>query len=401
MKLRAQHIVMVLLLSLLSLMAVGQNADQLRERVSASEREIQKLERQINANKKKLSGSSTNLVLTEKKIKAREAIIRDLDSQTKLLGGQIVRHDKDISRKSSDLERIQNQYRDVVRNNYLIYRQSNFLSFILGAENLTEMVRRVYYLSEYNRSAKRMVDEIKGIQSELTHQREGLTKRQKDLLAVQKSKARELANLSREREELTRMKKKLQSSDATLKAKAKSYRNKIDALQRQITKIIEQEARAAAKSTSGGGKSSGTIGTGPFAKAKGRMVSPLSGGVIIDRFGIHNHPTQTGVKVNNKGVNLQAGGAGGGNRQVRAVFKGEVRRIFLVPGMGSSIILRHEGGYLSVYSNLSTVSVATGGVVESGAVLGTLQGGEGEVPMLHFEIWYETSNLNPADWVRL
>ena len=84
------------------------------------------------------------------------------------------------------------------------------------------------------------------------------------------------------------------------------------------------------------------------------------------------------------------------SKMVNVVFSGVVRSIFVVPGMGSSILVRH-GNYLTVYSNLATVSVKKGDNVYIGHTIGQL---ESTSETLHFEIWNETKNLNPEKWVK-
>lgn len=393
---KAYIIFTALLLWSFFLTATAQDVTQLQDRINSSEREIQKLEAQIRDNNKKLTGSTANLKLVQKKINARTAIIRDLDAQTKLLGGQIKGNDRDISRRDDELGRLQDAYSRVMRANYMMYRSNGYWGALLNSDGVVDLVRRVYYMNLYNKRTRQMLTDIRQQKTELSNKKQELSERQKKLLEIQQNRAKELQTLNREQQELTALSKKLKGSDAHLKARAQKYRKQIDDMQRQIARIVEQEARAAAKdAASRGQKASGGIGSGPFAAQKGRMNSPLQGGTVIDRFGIHNHPTQKDVKVNNKGINI----SGAAGSTVRAVFRGEVRRVFLVPGMGSSVILRHEGGFLSVYSNLATTSVATGQMIETGGTIGVLGAINGQDPMLHFEIWFETDNLDPSPWI--
>lgn len=117
---------------------------------------------------------------------------------------------------------------------------------------------------------------------------------------------------------------------------------------------------------------------------------------MVDRYGLHNHPTQKGVKVNNKGVNIAAKAGS----EVQCVFAGEVRKVFFFQGLGNSVMVRH-GAYLTIYANLESVFVREGEGVMEGSPIGTVaKAASGQQATLHFEVWKESDNLNPELWIR-
>lgn len=69
----------------------------------------------------------------------------------------------------------------------------------------------------------------------------------------------------------------------------------------------------------------------------------------------------------------------------------------MVPAMGNCIIVRH-GAYLSVYSNIQSVSVKVGDKVDIGQKLGTVDKSQN---ILHFELWKETTMLDPQKWLSI
>ena len=118
--------------------------------------------------------------------------------------------------------------------------------------------------------------------------------------------------------------------------------------------------------------------------------------MIVDRYGVHPHATQKGLMVNNKGVNI----ASGSGAEVRAVFEGDITQIVFVQGLNNTVIIRH-GNYLTTYSNLASVNVKTGDKVTLNQVIGRLSNSDNSDDcVLHFEIWKETENLNPEQWLR-
>lgn len=135
-----------------------------------------------------------------------------------------------------------------------------------------------------------------------------------------------------------------------------------------------------------------------FAKNKGRLPAPIRGAYSILRtFGLHQHSQHSRVQVNSSGVDFGISG----DSRAYAVFSGVVSRVFVIPGYGTAVILRH-GNYLTVYANLSSVSVGSGARVSTGQALGTI----GSTPdgsggrLLHFQLWHERTKLNPLAWIK-
>ena len=135
-----------------------------------------------------------------------------------------------------------------------------------------------------------------------------------------------------------------------------------------------------------------------FAQNKGRLPSPIRGSYSILRtFGVHQHSEHSRVQVNSSGVDFGLNG----DSRAYAVFSGVVSRVFMIPGYGTAVILRH-GNYLTVYANLSSVAVSTGARVSTGQSIGSVgaspDGSSGR--LLHFQLWHERSKLNPLAWIR-
>ena len=135
-----------------------------------------------------------------------------------------------------------------------------------------------------------------------------------------------------------------------------------------------------------------------FAQNKGRLPAPIRGSYSILRtFGVHQHREHNRVQVNSSGVDFGVNG----DSRAYAVFSGVVSRVFVIPGYGTAVILRH-GNYLTVYANLSSVAVSTGSRVSTGQGIGSVgaspDGSSGR--LLHFQLWHERTKLNPLAWIK-
>lgn len=401
---RTIRLLFITFLATTSIVAMGQGVDQLKSEIIKAEKEIALINAQIKTNSKKLSGTNEMLSLVKKKIDSRQLIVRNLDTQISRLRAQLGDYGRDITTQTTTLNSLVDLQKRQLRSAYLNYRVNNYTSFLFDSQGFAQAVRRLYYLDLFQRSALVRATQITSIREDLTTKVDDLTLREKELLVLMGDKAAEVKSLESERLELAKATAQLKSSDSKLRAQATVNRKKVAQLQAKINQIIEQEARRAAaeavkkRKAMGADKANAEYQAQSRAFAAGRssLVSPIERGVVIEKFGIHQLPGQVGVKVDNKGVNISCveGSA------VRAIDQGEVRNVFLVPGMGSSLLVRHVGGYLSVYANLSRVSVKQGDVVERGATLGRMDRTLTGDPILHFQIWHETKALNPEQWVR-
>ncbi len=129
---------------------------------------------------------------------------------------------------------------------------------------------------------------------------------------------------------------------------------------------------------------------GGFEANRGRLPMPITGNYkIVSRYGMHNVEGLNNVQLDNKGIKIK----GNPGCQARAVYDGEVTSVF---GFGGTrgVMVRH-GIYISVYFNLSSVSVHSGQHVSARQILGTV--GPGNI--LQFQLRKETATLNPEAWL--
>jgi septal ring factor EnvC (AmiA/AmiB activator) len=134
-----------------------------------------------------------------------------------------------------------------------------------------------------------------------------------------------------------------------------------------------------------------------FEKNKGKLPWPVEKGVITSKFGKQNHPVLPGIIIENNGVDITTEKGA----SVRAVFRGEVSSVIVIPGAGKAVILSH-GAYRSVYSNLRDVSVTKGQKVETKQAVGTVITDE-DGSKAHLEIWKITAEglvkVDPGPWL--
>lgn len=132
-----------------------------------------------------------------------------------------------------------------------------------------------------------------------------------------------------------------------------------------------------------------------FDQSMGRLPWPVGNGVVVRHFGTSRDKDLNIVTTSN-GIDISVPI----NSPVRSVSGGKVAQIAYLPTFGNVVIVRHPNSYLTVYANLSRVSVAKGEVIRSGQPLGA----SGAMPeggsVVHFEIWKGKVKQNPERWLR-
>ncbi|MGM9732691.1 MAG: peptidoglycan DD-metalloendopeptidase family protein [Prevotella sp.] len=206
--------------------------------------------------------------------------------------------------------------------------------------------------------------------------------------AERKRKAEELA---RKKAELARKQKEAEAANR----KAEEERNQEDRKAIAEAKKLEREVEEAKKEQSKplvyNLDSEDRRISGSFESNRGRLPMPITGSYrIVSHFGQYNVEGLKNVRLDNKGINI----LGSPGAKARSIFDGEVSAVFSMGGV-NGVMVRH-GSYISVYCNLSSVSVHRGQKVSARQVLGTV----GQDNILQFQLRKERAKLNPEAWVR-
>ena len=130
--------------------------------------------------------------------------------------------------------------------------------------------------------------------------------------------------------------------------------------------------------------------SGGFENNRGRLPMPITGSYrIVSHFGQYNVEGLKNVTLDNKGINI----LGQPGACARSIYNGEVSAVFSFGG--TMVVMVRHGDYISVYCNLSSVSVHRGQSVSTRQVLGSV----GSDNILQFQLRRETAKINPEAWL--
>ncbi|WP_455665720.1 murein hydrolase activator EnvC family protein [Phocaeicola sp.] len=409
--------------------------------------QIAESETLLQSTRKDVKSQLDNLALLTGQIEERKKYIHTIESDVNTLAGEITSLQKQLRKLQRELNDKKQKYETSVQYMYRNKSIQEKLMFIFSAESLSQTYRRLRYVQEYANYQRLQGMEIERKQKQVTAKKKELeqTKKAKENLLKQgEAEKAKLEIQEKDRQTLlTNLQKKQKGIQSELNKKKRSAQQ----LNAQIDRLIEieiekarkraeEEARrkaaaeaaarkaAEAKKTETEKKTTGGEGTaskptgkpeatkkaapvekfnlnnedrqlsGSFERNRGILPIPITGPyVIVSHYGQYAVDGLRNVKLDNKGIDIK----GKPGAQARAIFDGEVSAIFQYNGL-NNILVRH-GNYISVYCNLSSVSVTKGSKVNARAVLGTVHTDSSGNAVLHFQLRKETAKLNPELWL--
>ena len=419
-----KHIFLFLLTCLWWVQIDAQSTTKIKELESQRnelQQQIAESETLLRSTKKDVKSQLDNLALLTGQIDERKKFIVSMEKDMKVLNDEIYRLNRQLKALQKELKDKKDKYEASVQ---YLYRNKSIqekLMFIFSADNLSQTYRRLRYVKEYANFQR-----LQGI--EIERKQKQVNAKKKEVQTTRAAKEKLLKQSQEERQKLEKQEKERQTLLNGLRKKQKGIQNEINKKKRseqklnaQIDRLIEaeiekarkraaEEARQKAKKegkpvpkqqTTKKGKvdqfqmnNEDRRLSGSFEKNRGILPMPITGPyVIVSRYGQHQVSGLRNVKLDNKGIDIR----GKDGAKARAIFDGEVSAIFKYNGL-SNVLIRH-GNYISVYCNLSSVSVKKGDKVSTKQSIGAIKKDASGNVVLHFQLRKETTKLNPEVWL--
>lgn len=408
--------------------------EQIRKTTEDIRRNNERTERQLNS----LASLDGQIRSQRDEIASLQTMIDSIDRRSRALADTIVKAESDVARlrENSKLSlREARKNRQAMTDVNLVFSSSTF----------AEGAKRLSYLKQLQRWRTRKTSDLK-------QSLDVLANKKKALAMLREKHGRTLAALSDSKRQLEAKQVQTRSLVDSLRRENRSLqtvlaerRRRARALDAELDRIIEQEARRAeeerraeeariaaarqkeaARVDAAPGPGKAPVVTPPkdnkkdknvtdtrqypgradeerrlsgsFASNKGRLLFPVAGKYnITGSFGRNAHSELSRVEVNNPGIDIEVPAGS----TARAVFDGTVSYIFRMDGYQNVVMVRH-GSYLTVYAHIDGLSVRKGDKVKAGQAIGSIFAdptNSGRCT-LHFEVRNEREKLNPLQWVR-
>ena len=357
------------------------------------EREIAIIDKQLSENASRSNAMLSNLTLIRKKISNRKALVEESDRVIRKYSDDMYLKQRQINRMQARVDTLTAHYSRLVVSAYKNRDSRIWYMYMLASENLGQAFRRYSYFKNLSAQMNDEAKKIKQAQEELVKEREALALMKKQAQEVKKERVKELEKLRSEEAHADRVVKDLKKNRKTYQKQLAAKKKQVDALNREIQRIVSEAVR----------KPSGSSGkkqqidyklAEEFSKNKNKLPWPADG-PVVGRFGKQFHPVYKNLELPpNNGVDI----AVSRGTEIKCVFKGVVKQVFVMPGYNKCVLISH-GNYFTFYCKLKSVNVKAGDKVATGEIIGKVDTINGET-QLHFEVWRDTRPQNPEVWLR-
>lgn len=425
---RFMLVVTAAVVPLLAVAAPPRDMKKIKKEKEATERIISDTNKKLNAKNKETQRTLGRLSEINGEIARTSSEISTISQQVDSLNRRIKSASDTLDVLTGRLDAMQKSYVRYMRDMQGTTEPLSFMGFVFSSRSFSQAMARMRYVGEFGRWHKRRQREIKDACDELTKRRADLgriySQRENSLTALNDNKK----SLETQKSDADKLVVKLKKEQSSLRNVLKENERRMRKLDDELDRLIAEEQRrreseaagkgskksdskgkAPAKGSKSGGKAdkpepapkvliaeADRQMNGSFESNKGRLLFPVKGRyTIVKKFGRNKHPQLEHVETVNNGIDI---GVSAGT-SARCIFDGVVSAIFRQDGFGNIVMVRH-GSYLSIYANLSSLSVHQGQKLTAGQEIGAVGQDDSGRNVMHFELRRERNKLNPTEWVR-
>jgi septal ring factor EnvC (AmiA/AmiB activator) len=429
--------------SLMLIFSCALFAQDTKEDIQKKQQDLQKeladLNNTLNSIKKNKKESLGQLALVQRKISARQELVKNLGKQMRNIDDNIYQNELGINHLKLELDTLKTQYAKSIVFAYKNRSNYDYLNFLFSASSFNDAIKRIAYLKSYRQFRETQVEDINKTQDLLQQKVTTLNSNKIEKGNTIKEQGKQLQNLEQDKTEKDQVVQQLKSKEKDVAAEIKNNEKVRQKLQQSLQAIIrreiaqakekqrlddlakQQEADRQKKLAPGNNNSANNSSpvavTAPpknnsrsyspfestaegltesinFENNRGRLPWPVDAGNVISPFGEHSIPG-TKLHEDNVGIDISLPV----NAKVKSVADGEVTSVFDL-GDEQAVVIRH-GKYFTTYSHLSSVSVSKGDAVKSGTLVGHAAAGDDGQGLLTFMVTNEKgTNLDPENWLK-
>jgi len=289
---------------------------------------------------------------------------------------------------AEDVERIQQSFKNKVISLYK-HGENYELELLLSSKTPNEYLRRNQYLQKFSQNRKKELRDLKAKKFILEEKRKMLTLSTSSQRFYVESKRNERSLLESRLKELKTLKGNTESESSLLAGRVTRYEDQLNNIRNFINNFENNRENFNESKYNRINYESTDL-----TQLKGNINLPIDLGLISTNFGNISDNKTLAISLNN-GVDFSIAR----NSKVYAIADGTVSIVGDIPFYGRVIIITHSSGFRSVYASLNEVNVKAGDVIRLNQVIGktgeTLEG-----QTMHFELWQNSTPVNPREWLR-
>ncbi len=313
-------------------------------RIEEQRRVIAELERQIEAEEKRLSGIKRDKSSAQQRV---QSITRQIDSRNRLLSqtereisdirSSISHNDSLLVSARNDLAAERERYAEMVREAYRNYRQNNYMTYLLSSRDFTDAARRISNIRAVAALRAEKMRRIDSLGTAIAERQTALEQRRISLDSVQRS-------AESQREKLQRDVTSARSAMNQLTAREQAALREKMASEERLDAAIDALRKLTKGNTEGAS----------FSRTTSNLNLPVDGGRV------RKYKDNMAEIVASKGAS------------VRSVYEGKVVEVRRNRISGKYDVFVAHGEYITSYANLEHAVVQKGQKIAKNGVLGTI-----------------------------
>jgi septal ring factor EnvC (AmiA/AmiB activator) len=386
---------------------------KLEERKAQILKEISENKSRLETEKKKEKSVLTQINQQKQLIQLRQKLLNTTAKQTRILSDEIYLTQLEMNKLNRELKVLKEDYEKMIVKSYKSRNEQSRIMFILSSENFLQAYKRIQYMKQYAGFRKMQGEEIKDKQTKLLQAEKRLSESKKEKEVVLAQTEKEKQELEKEKQEQERLVKSIQKDKKKLAAEITKKQKEAKDIDAKIKKLIAAEIAAANKrnaeksgttapkaGTTAASKfvlsAEGKVASDNFKANKGKLPWPVVKGYVSLPHGDQPHPVHKNLTIHNSGVEISTEPGS----SARAVFGGEVLQVQVISANNKAVYIQH-GDFITVYLNLSSVSVTKGQKVSIKQNIGKIHTDSSGKAVIKFLVLQNTTTLNPEAWLNM
>ncbi|MDR1859964.1 MAG: peptidoglycan DD-metalloendopeptidase family protein [Bacteroidales bacterium] len=375
--------------------AAGQAMYELQSEREQAVESIRTITMLLEQAKQDENASLERLNLITRQINNRNRVILNIRRECKILDDFIAENTEAVAMMQDELTKLKDEYARMIRFAQKNSSNHNLFLFIVTADDVNQAYKRMQYMRQYTQQRKAQLDVIASLTKIIDYQLAGMEKQKIQKMNLLNQQRRENAKLEAEKREQAKAIEELRQrqDDLNQRLQAQEYQQNIVNL--AVESYFNEQSEVVASAYQFRMTPEQQQLAVGFLQNRGQLPWPVERGIITAQFGVHPHPLLSQITIKNSGIDINTNSGA----PARAVYAGEVSRVFAISGGNMSVIVRH-GRFLTVYSNLASVFVRQGQQVSQKQALGVIFTDPADnKTVLKFQVWENNRKLNPQDWL--
>ena len=388
----------VCLLLLLGAWPVAAALDGKQQELSELRFKIEALQEELEQASEDRTETADSLKTSERRISQVNRALRQLRQKRGNLLSELKSLNGETKELQAQLRQHERQLGDLLKQRYTRQAEDG-AKLLLNGQNPTDISRQLEYYTYIGQARAKLIESHRATLDRLNSLRKATELKSHDLDQISRDREAQRQTLEKEklarREILDKLSDRIQQQRkeiGSLKRDEQRLGRLIEKLRNlalsRKSKTAKPKAKAGEKVTQVADSSLAGIS---FTKLKGKLALPVAG-EIAARYG----ESRPGGGPAWKGLFIRARSG----EEVHAVASGEVVFSDWLRGFGNLLIVDHDGGYLSLYSNNESLYKQPGEPVRAGDVVASIgnTGGQ-DAPGLYFELRHQGKPFDPLNWV--